>query len=167
MISKTIGFRGLADIFRHTHISVPSRNPSAKHGSNSSLIPPQEKARVSALYQQTIGMLAHSAAKAEAEEVRCFWRVDGCGNSWEICFFYQFLVFFNICSIIYLFLNYFSIIFLNCYLFIYLFIMFFFLNVVLHTRVCEMVYTVYIFSFFHFALQKGHPLQRRCMMRLN
>jgi len=28
----------------------------------------KEKARVSALYQQTIGMLAHSAAKAEAEE---------------------------------------------------------------------------------------------------
>ena len=105
-------------------ISVPSRNPSAKHGINSSPVPPisefwfvvrssshraahsttgsgetlhqfflgqitglhlvreQEKARVSALYQQTIGMLAHSAAKAEAEEVRWFWRVDGCGNSW-------------------------------------------------------------------------------------
>ena len=33
----------------------------------------QEKGRVSALYQQTIGMLAHSAAKAEAEEVPIFF----------------------------------------------------------------------------------------------
>lgn len=33
----------------------------------------QEKVRAYALYQQTIGMLAHSAAKAEADEAQVKW----------------------------------------------------------------------------------------------
>lgn len=58
------------------------------------------------------------------------------GNMFILSFF-VFLK--NICSIIYLFFNYFSIIFFVIYSSIYL--LCFFLNVVLNTRVCEMVYT--------------------------